>query len=343
MDSIFNLSNAIIEISEILESVQSFYGQTKLLALNASIESARAGEAGRGFAIVADEIRNLADGSSKSIDEIVAIMKKIDTSVESVKVSAKEEEEEIKTAVSKASGITKDLGDITTSFNTIEENLGSMNAALHLNSLHVEDVVEKLDMATASYDQVEQEIVNLYSQISKQDKITDQMMEMKNILKDVETSLKHVTDRSGMDLLKDVTQSIEDKKEKIVRQLNGQVANRIVQQSQFNSELLDSQENASIHKGILHNYLHSEHAAEIEAIWTNSLDGRFIYSNPAAGIENAKIRKWFREAANNRVFVSDIYISGISKSPCVTISLPLVHNQTVVGVLGVDIQLKIKS
>lgn len=84
MEDLEKLGYSSQQIGSVLEVILSIAGQTNLLALNAAIEAARAGEAGRGFAVVADEVRSLARRTQDSVEEIRGVIESLQAGSNSV-------------------------------------------------------------------------------------------------------------------------------------------------------------------------------------------------------------------------------------------------------------------
>ncbi|UNC92031.1 PDC sensor domain-containing protein [Candidatus Contubernalis alkaliaceticus] len=80
---------------------------------------------------------------------------------------------------------------------------------------------------------------------------------------------------------------------------------------------------------------------ELEVVWSNRADGSFVISEPPAGLANAKVRQWWQRSMAGENYVSEIYISSITRKPCLTLSVPIRSKDgSIIGVLGSDIRLK---
>jgi methyl-accepting chemotaxis protein len=118
IESLADKSNAI---SSVLEVIRGISEQTNLLALNAAIEAARAGEQGRGFAVVADEVRNLAKRTSESTDEINKMINLLQSESKRAVDGVKESKETADIAVNDAQQTTEALEDIVANIQQISD------------------------------------------------------------------------------------------------------------------------------------------------------------------------------------------------------------------------------
>lgn len=177
-DKISSLNDKTVQVGSILDMITSIAEQTNLLALNAAIEAARAGEQGRGFAVVADEVRVLATRTQDSIDQIKATIEALQlnardavNSMQAVSQLADQKTEEVVDVSKLLINISTQIADLDQLNRQIASAAEQQNLAadeININVVNISEVADKSSEDAIEGTKISQQLLELSLELNRQ-------------------------------------------------------------------------------------------------------------------------------------------------------------------------------
>jgi methyl-accepting chemotaxis protein len=181
-------------VQEIVRTISSIAEQTNLLALNAAIEAARAGEAGKGFAVVADEIRKLAEESKSASQNIATILNEMDESSDHANEAVKSTVDLYEELNKGTMTLIRKFDEITKSIGIVNDRVESLMGTAEEQSASSEEMASAMDTSAKSMievsEQMEEISTGVKTTVESSEKMNTTAEELNDLSKQLDDLVK---------------------------------------------------------------------------------------------------------------------------------------------------------
>ena len=312
------------KIDGIVTSVEKIAQQTNLLALNAAIEAARAGDAGKQFAVVAEEIRNLSINAQESASEIKKNI--IDISNRIVKLSEEmvSNSDKVKNEAEQAN---KTKNSLQATLKIIKNILESMN---HINNLTAEEATAaaKIKDLIIDFSSLTENIAAAFEETAavseEQAAIMNNINNTTDKLMKVSTEIYSYVEKVSGNNEHDISSELVSK------------ALNLLKDCAKSKELLSMQKDTHLR---LFNTLKHKYP-NFTGIITVDEEGKSIANSNPSEVTDFSFRDWFKAAKAGKDFISKMYISALTGKPTISVTNPIFKDGQFIGAITAGIELK---